>query len=97
MRFAADAVIYVHLWDFVCRHMITEYLLGNSVVAHTCHNGEIHGLPSIATSLDSDQTPWRRSSPTRQRPPRSGLVQTPMSPEMILESRKIAESLIDGD
>src|ERR1035437_3104029 len=60
MRFAADAVIYVHLWYFNCTHMITLHLLGNSVVARTCHNGDVHGQPSIATRLDSDQTPWRR-------------------------------------
>jgi len=54
MRFPADAVIYVHLWDFNCRHMITEDLLGNRINARMCHNGEIHGQPSIANSLDSD-------------------------------------------
>jgi len=35
MRLAADAVIYVRLWDFNCRYMITERLLGNcKSVAH---------------------------------------------------------------
>jgi hypothetical protein len=56
MRFASDAVIYVRLWDFNCMHMITGYLLASSVVARTCHNDDVHGQPSIATNLNSDQT-----------------------------------------
>lgn len=56
MRFAADAAIHVGPWDFNCRHMITEHLLGNSVVARMSHLGEIRGQPSLAINLDSDQT-----------------------------------------
>ena len=68
--------------------MITKYLLGNSVVVRDCHNGDIHGQSSIATSLDSYQMPCPRALPARQRPPRSGLVQTPMPQQRPRRPRK---------